>query len=107
MEVFVAQKKKQFKKKSKPKPNRDTRDNDRDKESRNEETSSDVIRAEGVVLDARPNTTFMVRLDAGPEILAHVGGKLRRNYIRILPGDRVVLEISTYDPEKGRIVYRK
>jgi len=46
-------------------------------------------------------------LDAGPEILAHVGGKMRRYYIRILPGDRVVVEISTYDPEKGRIVYRK
>lgn len=97
----MAQKKRPVQKKSAPK--RDTRD----RESRIEETSSDVIRAEGVVLDARPNTTFMVKLDAGPEILAHVGGKLRRNYIRILPGDRVVLEISTYDPEKGRIVYRK
>jgi translation initiation factor IF-1 len=77
------------------------------REERVVEDSSDVIRAEGVVLDARPNTTFKVKLDAGPEILAHVGGKLRRNYIRILPGDRVVLEISTYDKEKGRIVYRK
>ena len=72
-----------------------------------EETSQDTIRTEGVVLEARPNTTFLVKLDAGPEILAHVGGKMRRHYIRILPGDRVVLEISTYDPEKGRIVYRK
>jgi translation initiation factor IF-1 len=106
LEVFVAQKKKKVYKKAKAStPNKDTRD--RDREPRVEETSSDVIRAEGVVLDARPNTTFMVKLDAGPEILAHVGGKLRRNYIRILPGDRVVLEISTYDPEKGRIVYRK
>lgn len=74
---------------------------------RPEETSQDTIRAEGVVLEARPNTTFMVKLDAGPEILAHVGGKMRRHYIRILPGDRVILEVSTYDPEKGRIVYRK
>jgi len=49
----------------------------------------------------------LVQLDAGPEVLAHVGGKMRRHYIRILPGDRVVVEISTYDPEKGRIVYRK
>ena len=98
----MAQKKKKVYKKA-SKSNKDTRD----REPRVEETSSDVIRAEGVVLDARPNTTFMVKLDAGPEILAHVGGKLRRNYIRILPGDRVVLEISTYDPEKGRIVYRK
>lgn len=72
-----------------------------------EETTQDTIRTEGVVLEARPNTTFLVQLDAGPEILAHVGGKMRRHYIRILPGDRVVVEISTYDPEKGRIVYRK
>ena len=71
------------------------------------ETTQDSIRTEGVVLKARPNTTFLVQLDAGPEILAHVGGKMRRHYIRILPGDRVVVEISTYDPEKGRIVYRK
>ncbi len=71
------------------------------------ETAQDSIRTEGVVLEARPNTTFLVQLDAGPEILAHVGGKMRRHYIRILPGDRVVIEISTYDPEKGRIVYRK
>ncbi len=75
--------------------------------NRLEETTQDTIRTEGVVLEARPNTTFMIQLDAGPEILAHVGGKMRRHYIRILPGDRVVVEISTYDPEKGRIVYRK
>ena len=74
---------------------------------RPEETSQDTIRAEGVVLEARPNTTFLVKLDAGPDVLAHVGGKMRRHYIRILPGDRVILEVSTYDPEKGRIVYRK
>ncbi|MDQ3397830.1 MAG: translation initiation factor IF-1 [Deinococcota bacterium] len=74
---------------------------------RPEGTVQDTIRTEGVVVEARPNTTFVVQLDAGPELLAHVGGKMRRNYIRILPGDRVVLEISTYDPEKGRIVYRK
>lgn len=74
---------------------------------RAEETTQDTIRTEGVVLEARPNTTFLVQLDVGPEILAHVGGKMRRHYIRILPGDRVVVEISTYDPEKGRIVYRK
>lgn len=79
----------------------------KERPERPEETSQDTIRTEGVVLEARPNTTFLVQLDAGPEILAHVGGKMRRHYIRILPGDRVVLEISTYDPEKGRIVYRK
>lgn len=79
----------------------------KERPERPEETTQDTIRTEGVVLEARPNTTFLVQLDAGPEILAHVGGKMRRHYIRILPGDRVVLEISTYDPEKGRIVYRK
>lgn len=89
-------------KRKKPTPRREPRE-----ERPAPEENSDVIRAEGVVLDARPNTTFKVKLDAGPEVLAHVGGKLRRNYIRILPGDRVVLEISTYDKEKGRIVYRK
>lgn len=72
-----------------------------------EETVQDTIRAEGTVLEARPNTTFLVELENKHQILAHVGGKMRRHYIRILPGDRVVLEISTYDPEKGRIVYRK
>lgn len=77
------------------------------KEAHAEETNQETIRTEGVILEARPNTTFLVQLDAGPEILAHVGGKMRRNYIRILPGDRVVVEISTYDPEKGRIVYRR
>ncbi len=74
---------------------------------RPEETSQDTVRAEGVVLEARPNTTFLVKLDAGPNILAQVGGKMRRHFIRILPGDRVILEVSTYDPERGRIVYRK
>ena len=77
------------------------------KDTRTEETNQETIRTEGVVLEARPNTTFLVQLDAGPEVLAHVGGKMRRHYIRILPGDRVVVEISTYDPEKGRIVYRR
>ncbi|MEZ4607851.1 MAG: translation initiation factor IF-1 [Deinococcales bacterium] len=84
-------------KSARPKPQRE----------RPEETSQDTVRAEGVVTEARPNTMFVVKLDAGPEILAHVGGKMRRHYIRILPGDRVVLEISVYDPEKGRIVYCK
>lgn len=79
----------------------------KERKERPEETTQDTIRAEGAVLEARPNTTFLIQLDAGPEILAHVGGKMRRHYIRILPGDRVVVEISTYDPEKGRIVYRK
>ncbi len=67
----------------------------------------DTIRAEGVVEEALPNTTFRVKLDSGPEILAYISGKMRMHYIRILPGDRVVIEISPYDTAKGRIVYRK
>lgn len=68
---------------------------------------SDVVRAEGVVEEALPNTTFKVKLDTGHEILAYISGKMRIHYIRILPGDRVVLEISPYDTTRGRIVYRK
>jgi translation initiation factor IF-1 len=68
---------------------------------------SDTVRAEGVVLEALPNTTFKVQLDTGHELLAYISGKMRIHYIRILPGDRVVLEISPYDTSRGRIVYRK
>jgi len=67
----------------------------------------DTIRAEGVVEEALPNTQFRVKLDSGLEILAYVSGKMRMHYIRILPGDRVVVEITPYDPSKGRIIYRK
>ncbi len=67
----------------------------------------DVIEVEGVVVDALPNTIFRVRLENGHEIMAHISGKLRMNYIRILPGDRVTVELSTYDLTKGRITWRK
>ena len=67
----------------------------------------DTVRAEGVVEAALPNTTFRVKLDTGHDILAYISGKMRIHYIRILPGDRVVLEISPYDTSRGRIVYRK
>ena len=67
----------------------------------------DVIEVEGVVVDALPNTIFKVRLHNGHEIMAHISGKLRMNYIRILPGDRVTVELSTYDLSKGRITWRK
>ncbi|WP_457636910.1 translation initiation factor IF-1 [Oceanithermus sp.] len=67
----------------------------------------DTIRAEGVVEEALPNTQFKVKLDSGLEILAYVSGKMRMHYIRILPGDRVVVELTPYDPGKGRIIYRK
>lgn len=67
----------------------------------------EVIRKEGTVVESLPNTTFKVELDDGDEILAHLSGKMRRYYIRISPGDRVKVEMSPYDDEKGRIVYRK
>lgn len=66
----------------------------------------EVITMEGTVEAALPNTTFKVQLENGHEILAHVSGRLRKNYIRILPGDRVRVEISPYDLTKGRITYR-
>jgi translation initiation factor IF-1 len=71
------------------------------------EKKTDTVRTEGIILEALPNTTFMVELDTGHKLLAYVSGKMRMNYIRILPGDRVVLEITPYDPSRGRIVYRK
>jgi translation initiation factor IF-1 len=64
------------------------------------------IRVEGVVKEALPNAMFRVALEDGHEILAHVSGKMRMHFIRILPGDKVTLEISPYDLTKGRIVYR-
>ncbi|MDI9501926.1 MAG: translation initiation factor IF-1 [Tissierellia bacterium] len=67
----------------------------------------DVIEVEGVVVEALPNTIFRVRLQNDHEIIAHISGKLRMNYIRILPGDRVTVELSTYDLTKGRITWRK
>ena len=64
------------------------------------------IRVEGVVKEALPNATFRVELDNGHKIMAHVSGKMRMHFIRILPGDRVVLEMSPYDLGKARITYR-
>ncbi len=66
----------------------------------------DVIEAEGVVTEALPNAMFRVKLDNGHEVLAHVSGKMRMYYIRILLGDRVKVELSPYDLTRGRIVYR-
>ncbi|HNQ39203.1 MAG: translation initiation factor IF-1 [Candidatus Cloacimonadota bacterium] len=65
-----------------------------------------VIEVEGVVTEALPNTTFRVTLENGHEILAHSSGKMRMNYIRILPGDKVKVELSPYDLTRGRITYR-
>ena len=64
------------------------------------------IRVEGEVLEALPNATFRVLIEGGHKVLAVVSGKMRTNFIRILPGDTVVMELSPYDLTKGRIVYR-
>lgn len=69
-------------------------------------SKSDVIEVEGIVTDALPNAIFKVELENGHEILAHISGKLRMNYIRILPGDKVIVELSPYDLTRGRITWR-
>jgi len=66
----------------------------------------ETITAEGVVAESLPNATFKVKLENGHIILAHISGKMRMNFIKILPGDKVTVEISVYDLSKGRIVYR-
>ena len=66
----------------------------------------DVIEVEGTVLEALPNTNFKVELENGHQVLAHISGKLRMNYIKILPGDKVKIELSPYDLTKGRITWR-
>ena len=65
-----------------------------------------AIELEGVVMEPLPNAMFKVKLDNGHEILAHISGKMRKFYIRILPGDKVKVEMSPYDLTKGRITYR-
>ncbi|MDP2871950.1 MAG: translation initiation factor IF-1 [Bacillota bacterium] len=67
---------------------------------------SDAIDVEGKVIEPLPNAMFRVELENGHRVLAHVSGKIRLNFIRILPGDRVLLELSPYDLTRGRIVYR-
>ncbi len=69
-------------------------------------SKEDVIEVEGTVLEPLPNAMFRVELDNGHVILAHISGKIRMNYIRILPGDRVTVELSPYDLTRGRIKYR-
>ena len=66
----------------------------------------DAIEFEGEVIEALPNTMFRVKLENDHEVLAHISGKMRMNYIRILPGDRVKVELSPYDLKRGRITYR-
>ncbi|MCR5651141.1 MAG: translation initiation factor IF-1 [Lachnospiraceae bacterium] len=69
-------------------------------------SKADVIEIEGTVIEKLPNAMFQVRLDNGHEVLAHISGKLRMNFIKILPGDKVTIELSPYDLSKGRITWR-
>ena len=68
--------------------------------------STDTIEVEGEVLELLPNTRFRVKLPNGHVVLAHISGKMRMNFIKILPGDKVVIETSKYDLDKGRIIFR-
>ena len=70
-------------------------------------SKSAVIEIEGVVIEKLPNAMFQVELENGHQVLAHISGKLRMNYIRILPGDKVTIELSPYDLSKGRIIWRE
>ena len=69
-------------------------------------SKEDVIEVEGIVAEALPNANFKVKLENGHIVLAHISGKLRQNYITILPGDKVTMELSPYDLSRGRITWR-
>ena len=69
-------------------------------------SKADVIVVEGTILEKLPNAMFQVQLENGHQVLAHISGKLRMNFIRILPGDKVTIEMSPYDLTKGRIIWR-
>ncbi|MFA5993422.1 MAG: translation initiation factor IF-1 [Parcubacteria group bacterium] len=70
------------------------------------ENNKELVKLEGVVEENLPSTTFKVKLDNGHVVLAHISGRMRVNYIRLLPGDRVLIEMSPYDLSKGRIIQR-
>ena len=69
-------------------------------------SKEDVIEVEGTVVEALPNAMFQVELENGHKVLAHISGKLRMHYIKILPGDKVTMELSPYDLTRGRIIWR-
>jgi len=70
-------------------------------------SKDDVIKIEGTIEEALPNAMFRVVLDNGHKVLAHVSGRMRKNFIRLVPGDKVIVELSIYDLSRGRIIYRK
>ncbi len=69
-------------------------------------TKEQAIKVDGTILDTLPNATFKVELESGHKVLAHVSGKMRMHFIKILPGDKVTVELSPYDLSRGRIIYR-
>ena len=69
-------------------------------------SKADVIEIEGIVVEKLPNAMFQVELENGHQVLAHISGKMRMHYIKILPGDKVTVELSPYDLDRGRITYR-
>ena len=71
-----------------------------------ESGKEEAIQVDGTVVEPLPNAMFRVELESGHKVLAHVSGKIRKNFIRILPGDKVKVELSPYDLQRGRIVYR-
>jgi translation initiation factor IF-1 len=75
-------------------------------EDRPRRQNPDAITVDGKVVEALPNAMFTVELENGHNVLSHLGGKMRKNYIRVLPGDRVIVELSPYDLTRGRITYR-
>jgi translation initiation factor IF-1 len=75
-------------------------------ESRGPRTNPDALAVDGRVVEALPNAMFTVELDGGQHVLGHLAGKMRKNYIRVLPGDRVTVELSPYDITRGRITFR-
>jgi len=77
------------------------------KQNEEKEMASDMIKTDGVVTQVLPNTMFKVRLENSHEVLAHISGKMRMNFIKIMVGDKVTVEVSPYDLTKGRIVYRE
>ncbi len=76
------------------------------KETGQSKKKEEAIEVEGIVVEPLPNAMFRVELETGHRVLAHISGKMRINFIRILPGDRVIVELSPYDLSRGRIIYR-
>lgn len=70
-------------------------------------TDKDVVRVEGVVEEALPNSSFTVKLESGHSVMAYLSGKMRKNFIKVMPGDKVKIELTPYDLSKGRIVSRE